>query len=392
MRRAAKISASCRSNRATAGSVLVVVLVTILFATTALTVFIERASTDLLVEAREADIERLRLEAHSAMETTLAVLEDFRIVLNGLRSPAEGWGEPLEWAGYEPGYGRRVEVSFVDESGRISLPQADFATLVNLFVSWEVPQGDAEQLADALLLWMQPDYTPKSAAAPRREDYENAPLAFRPPERPLRSFSELRAIELVREHFFDEVGNPTSLGRSFMDAVSLYDFRRPNINAAPGSVLAAIGQYDQYQQRQLDDFRQSRGAYLNGQGYFRSPNEVATVLGEQGVSSGFGAEIQALRVMVTVREGVSSYRLEAVIAPPGGARVVSAPAIPEAPGEDGSREQEAPEARRRGAQEEGDSRSNIDYPFALLEIRENAAIPPSPAEPPSDQGLPNLTL
>lgn len=366
-------------SRPASGSVLVVVLVTILFATTALTVFIERASNDLLVEAREADINRLQLEAHSALETTLAVLEDFRIVQNGLRSPAEGWGEPLEWSGYQPGEGRRVEVAFADESGKLSLPQVDYATLVNLFLSWELQQADAERLADALLGWVQPDYTPQSATAPRREDYENAPLGFHPPERPLRSFSELRAIDIVREYFFDELGRPTDLGRSFMEAVSLYDFARPNINAAPGSVLAAVGRYDPRQQRQLDDFRRGEGAYVRSPRFFRSANEVATVLGEQGVAAGFGAEIQALRITVTVREGVASYQLQAVVAPPGGARVVEAPAIPEPRAE--GRTEAPPPARRRNEQETAPAAAGLDYPFALLEIRENAAISPAPAEP-----------
>ena len=48
-------------------SVLVVVLVTLVLATIALTLFIERATDDLLVETREADARRLRLEAYSAL-------------------------------------------------------------------------------------------------------------------------------------------------------------------------------------------------------------------------------------------------------------------------------------------------------------------------------------
>ena len=81
------------------GSVLLIVLVTLVFATSALLLFIEKAGTDLLVPIREADANRLRLEAYSALETTLAVLEDFREVSEGLHSPAEGWSDPLAFAG-----------------------------------------------------------------------------------------------------------------------------------------------------------------------------------------------------------------------------------------------------------------------------------------------------
>ena len=87
-----------RRERAT---VLVIVLVTLLFATTALLLFIEKASTDLIVHVRDSDRVRLRQEAYSALETTLAVLVDFQEVLGGLHSPAEGWAEPLEWGDYD---------------------------------------------------------------------------------------------------------------------------------------------------------------------------------------------------------------------------------------------------------------------------------------------------
>ena len=62
---------------------MVVVLVTLLFASVALTLFIEKASDDLLVESRVAAARRLRFEAYSALETPLAVLQDFQLVNGG---------------------------------------------------------------------------------------------------------------------------------------------------------------------------------------------------------------------------------------------------------------------------------------------------------------------
>src|SRR3954467_14243784 len=93
------------------GSVLVIVMITLIFTTFALVAFIEKASGDLLVEARAAESARLRAEAYSALETTLAVLDDFRTVGNGLHNPAEGWGNPLDFAAWTPHDGRTVEVA-----------------------------------------------------------------------------------------------------------------------------------------------------------------------------------------------------------------------------------------------------------------------------------------
>ena len=110
-----------RPPRREGASVLVIVMITLLFAAFALVAFIEKASNDLLVEHREAQARRLRMEAYSALEVTLAVLEDFRLATNGLHSPAEGWNDPLGFVGYTPTEDRKVEISFDDESSKLSL-------------------------------------------------------------------------------------------------------------------------------------------------------------------------------------------------------------------------------------------------------------------------------
>ena len=102
-----------RRTRHIRASVLVILMVTLLFASFALIAFIERATNDLLVDQREAETVRLRREAYSALEVTLAVLEDFREVGNGLHSPAEGWNDPLAWAGYLPAEDRTIEVASI---------------------------------------------------------------------------------------------------------------------------------------------------------------------------------------------------------------------------------------------------------------------------------------
>src|SRR3954462_6185339 len=87
------------------GSVIVVVLALITFAAFFLGRFIERSMTELLVESRVRQSERLRVDAHSVLELTLAVLADYQALDNGLRSPAQGWGNPLANADFTPRVG-----------------------------------------------------------------------------------------------------------------------------------------------------------------------------------------------------------------------------------------------------------------------------------------------
>jgi hypothetical protein len=374
------------------GSVIIIVLVTLMFTSVALTLFIEKASNDLLVEARAADDARLRREASSALETVLAVLQDFQDVNGGLRSPQEGWDDPLGFAGYEPEAGRTVEVNFEDESGRISLPSATGPVLVNVFKGWGLSPPNADKLSDAILGWMKKDYVGTSAGAPRAEDYDRGELPFIPPSRPLRSFDELASIDYARDLFYDENGNPTELWRRFVATFSLYEYNSPNINGAAPDLLSAYGSTDPNLQKRLDDYIHGRGSYKNrGPGFFPDKERVAFILGAQSPAAELGTEIRALRVHVTVREGQSSYRLSVLVAPTtrGGARIPRA-AASNTDGDGASPPAASPQPTpSAGGSSSGrttiggsgaTAEKKLNYPFTLLEIRENDAISSTPAE------------
>jgi len=119
---------------------LVIIIVTLVFTAAALVAFMDKASNDLLVASHIAVADRLRMDAYSALEVTLATLEDFRLADSGLHSPGEGWGDPLTWAGWDPGDGNKITVAFQDESGKIPLIHADREFLTSMFEYWQLPQ------------------------------------------------------------------------------------------------------------------------------------------------------------------------------------------------------------------------------------------------------------
>jgi general secretion pathway protein K len=358
------------------GSVLLIVLVTLVFATSALLLFIEKAGTDLLVDIREADASRLRLDAYSALETTLAVLEDFRVVGEGLHGPAEGWGDPLGFAGYEPTEGRTVEVTVEDESAKLPLPSVKAEVLIALLKSWQVPQTDAERIADSLLVWIKKGHTATTIGAPTAQDYENASLPFAPPGRSLRSFAELAAVEGVRPAFFDAVtGLPNELYQRFTDSFSLYDYDSPNLNGNRLEPLLAQESIDAQQQSRVEEYLTGAGSYkTQGPGFFKSARSVAAVAGGQLAKLGYGFTVKALRITVTVRQGVSSFRLMAVVAPEGGAKVVAPSSAADAGA--GSNKSATPASAAENA---ASKTADLKYPFTFLEIRENDSAVPSPA-------------
>lgn len=384
------------SSRPRKGSVLVIVMVTLLFAAFALVAFMEKASVDLLVDQRDVLTRRLRVEAYSALEATLGVLNVFRETGNGLKSPAEGWNDPLTFAGYTPTEGRVVEVAFDDESGKISLPHANPVVLTNLFKNWGLQQADAEGLADALLGWMKRNHVYSSSVQP---NYDMGAIPYLAPGRPLRSYQELAAIEKVRDMFYDADGRPNDLWKRFADSISLFDFARPNINGAKPDTLAALGQFNDTQQQALGDYLRGTGTYVSqGPQFLASAADAQRITGPTGDTGVFAPTISALRITVTVRDGRTEFKLSTVIAPPqGGATTVqttatAARAQTSAAGgsQTAAQQQNRPNAGQAavrpgttaaGSPQNPAAARNLRYPFTLLEIRENDEIPPPPPAP-----------
>ena len=374
-------------HRTDRGSVLVIIMVTLVFTALALTAFIEKAGNDLTAEARDSDARRLRQEAYSALHTTLAVLEQFRTATNGLHSPAEGWNDPLVFAGYVPSEGRTIDVAFEDESGKLSLPQANATQLQNLFVAWAMTTGDAERLTDALLGWMKKNHTYSTTISP---DYDRAALPYVAPQRSLRSFEELAAIEYARTVFFDETGRPTELYRKFTDAVSLFNFRQTNLNGARPDILTAVGEFDDTQQRRLTEHLTGTGASSNaGPAWFTNPADARGILGAVGRANAFGTTISALRIRLTVHDGRSEFRLNVVVSPQGGgattvqttATTTRAAASEEAAANPGSTPK--PNTVPTPAATAAAAAKKLNFPFTLLEIRENEPLPPPPPPVPT---------
>jgi general secretion pathway protein K len=357
--------------RANRGAVILLVLVTVFLAAFLMTRFIQRAGTELLADAHAVDQDRLRIEAYSALEVTLAVLADFRTLDSTLYGPAQGWDDPLHYAGYEPAGKKTVEISFEDESGKISLPMVDQATLQLLFEQSGLARAEAEKASDALLVWMRKDYAPVSLDNdPQR--YERADPPHKPPQRALESWDELAAVEHVREYFYDESGRPNDRWRWLAANASLFSFSGVNLNSATAGALAVSG-LSASQATSLDHYFHA----ANGSGaprYFRSAAEAASVAGVAGGAGRLGAEVQVLRINVTVRDGAAVFRMSAVVAPPGAP--VAAPALtkadPAAPAK--------PAAVTPTADNVPAPRKKLDYPFRVLEIQEDLA----PAEPPAE--------
>jgi hypothetical protein len=361
------------------GSVIVVVLVTLLFASLLLTRLIEASSTDLLIAMRRADRDRLRADAYSALETTLAALMDFRTVDRSLYAPAQGWADPLAYAGYAPREGVTVAVSFEDESAKLSLPRLNPDSLTALFVQLGLVQTDAARVADAILVWTRNGHVAAETATSAAV-YEQADPPYEPPYRGLRSFDELAAINVARDFFFEPDGRPKPLLSDFRQAVSLYQFASTNLNSAPPVVLLAAG-WDASQVQTLQKFLTNPPLATKTPPYFTSMKQVQQQLGQVTLRN-IGVQIQCLRINVDVRQGAAQMQLSALVTWSGQARLpapVAANADRKAAATGGraaasSASRPSPSAAATAAA----AGKSLMYPFTLLELTEITPVTPSP--------------
>ena len=245
----------------------------------------------------------------------------------GLHSPGEGWGDPLAtWAGWDPGDGNQVAVSFQDESGKIPLIHAEPGPTWtdDMFEYWQLPQDTSEHLADVLAGWMEKNHITTTALP----DYDQATIPYAPPLRSMRSFSELAAIDFVKDTFFDKDGRPNQLWWRFYSDFSIFSFKQPNINGANADVLGGLGQFADTQQQAISDYLNGKGNYTTpsplGKQWFSDGSQLAGVVGGVGDPQAFGTAITALRILITVTQGTARFDLSVVVAPSkGGASIVT---------------------------------------------------------------------
>jgi general secretion pathway protein K len=129
-----------------------------------------------------------------------------------------------------------------------------------------------------------------------------------------------------------------------------------------------------------------------GPQWFTDAGTIRTIAGTTGNPAGFSTTISALRITITVHDGQSVFRLSAVVAPlQNGATTVQTTATSQRNQASASATQGNPTQPQPSGTATASTNANaaanakkLNYPFTLLEIRENDEIPPPPPPPPAD--------
>ncbi len=356
------------------GSVVAATLALIILLSFLVVAFMEDARDQIRYHAQFQYSDDLRVEAYSALEATLAVLNIYHEVDGNLWSPQQGWGNPLQQADYRPGRGMRVRVDFRDESGRFPLNTADAHTLRLFFEETDFRGMEIEQLVDGLLDWIDEDDDPRLNGFDG-DDYRNLrPVGFEPANRPIRSWDELALIRPYNELFFDENGLPLPVYHQFRQTFSLINTETVNINAATPMVVRILERKGIINPYNLRDYKA---------GLDRTPGtEDDRVIRSTDVGGIFtdpdsglvSTRIEMLEVSVTVTRGDASFLLRTLVSFRG-ANMSAGQTSPAARGATeravGREDRDATRRSRGSARTQAGTAAQLGYPFQVYWIAEN---------------------
>lgn len=257
------------SKKNRAGAVLLIVLGVILLASWMLVQIIARVSQEIALRGEDRQNDAIKTSAFQSLEITMGVLAEIKLLDGGLFSPAQGWGNPLGYAGFssyadsnetEPAErneldvrgigemvpfafppGIQVRVELRDESGRLPLNATSEERWKLLFDEMEIQSADAAILTDSLLDWIDTDSKTRLNGA-ESGVYQRRDPAYLPANAPISNLLDLQLIQGFDRLFFDEEGIPNERYRTFRDCITVVDCGGVNLNTAHPLVLEVMGE------------------------------------------------------------------------------------------------------------------------------------------------------
>lgn len=294
------------------GAVLVAILGLLFAASIVVALFVETQLFKLRQQAADYRSNELRTAAYSALETTLAVLGEFLQNDNALYAPAQGWADPLAYAGFPVREDVELSVRLTDLTGKLSLPQLDEAALTRLFETLDIDLYDAQELAQCLLDWQDEDDLQRLNGAEKdRYDREDPPCE--PPNRPLASYNELRYVSGFHDYFFDSLtAEPNERFEALKAMTTLRKTKQFNLNTTTEIILEALaGEIPYTATRWLAQIAGPDNTYnTDDDTYLKDlPNDIDL--------PGLGTQVELLRIEIFAQRGSSTFLLEALAHPAG---------------------------------------------------------------------------
>jgi len=291
-------------------SLLLYVLCMIVFLSSLMVFVFQYTAAQLKIKASASMLRELRSDAYNALNVAIAGIEEYRFLDKGIFSLDQGFANILSDRNFELPSGNTIEISIEDETGKLPLIAMSSEMLVAFFVTMGVDENTSQTLTDCLLDWTDSDPFMRIKGA---EDNEYSDGVPKPPNRPMRDFSELRWIKNFDKYFFEEDGTPNENYKIFVENISLEEYESVNINSTTEFVLRTICEHkkERYDERTLDVIKGIGVSVEEGVTWLKSFAELTN----RGITipTTMGAfESSFLRINIKVTRGIASYHLSAL--------------------------------------------------------------------------------
>lgn len=296
----------CHRRHAQRGVALIFVLGLIALLAVLTTLLVSSLRIRLLEQARRESSAELRQAAYSVLAAQIAAIREYRIAGGSICRTTQSWATlGTDTRELERELGITARCTVTDESAKLPLNTADIPLLTRLFVSLDIPQTEAEQLAAALADWTDEDDTLRNNGA----ESESYSLDEAPNNATVKEPSELIKIRGFDRWFGnDDPAKSTRLKR-LMEMTSLFaDNPRPNINEAPEPVIAFIAQDTGETAQHVISVRDT-----TGRNHFKNAMDMTT----RGIAAALAMRVNCtasiVRLETHVARGDISLGLRAII-------------------------------------------------------------------------------
>lgn len=287
----------------------------LVFMASVLSVYLVEYSIAELKPRASANHERtLRTDALSALNASIAVLQEYLEIDKGLYSETQGWGEPFADGRITLPNGTEAVVKITDESGKLPLRTKNASDLAKILEEMGASSIDSQKIAACIIDWCDSDDT-KSLDGAEYDDYDYDE-AF-PPNRFFESFAELKFIKEAQEFFFDQNGEPNNYYKFFAQIFSLENFSKTNYNSASPEVLRIVMEADgrRYSDTLYEAIQGRAGSVSNGKVWLESISDIESRSGISVPTANMVVKAELLKIEITVKRGAGEYYLCAYVTP-----------------------------------------------------------------------------
>ena len=286
------------------GSALLFVLGIIAVLSAVVGLVAEFSMAQLKPRASASITRELRRDAFSALNATIAILKEYETIDGGIFSDLQGWSKPFEDGRFTLPFAD-AKVVVKDESGKIPFASLTSTNLKDIFEEWGVSSVLAQEAADSILDWCDTDDA-KNLMGAEYDDYQRQEP--RPPNRQMKSFSELQFINGAKDVFFTD-GIPNDLYKKFTSAVSLENFSKTNLNCASENTLEmlCIMNNEDYDADLYKAIRGETGLVSEGKFWVESFGEIESRGARYIPRKNTDVKPQLLSIEITIKRGIAEY-------------------------------------------------------------------------------------